>query len=402
VAQRSGRAFDGRLPPRLRPAWQVARSVVGDIGRDRLILVSAGVAFFLLLSVAPLLVAAVALYGLFTTQEDLARQFQEVSGALPADVQELLLRQLENVVEASPRGLSWGAVVAVVLALFVASTGMQYVVIGSGLAWGEKECRSFWRLRGLALLFALGAIALLGIAVVVGAVLPRLLPTEPAGVRVLVSIGSWVALAVVAALVISLVYRFGPDRPGRRWRPFSAGTLVATGLWLAGSAAYFSYVATIGNYEQVYGAALGGVVITMLWLLLTALAVLLGSEVDAEIADRHCHGDLARRRHRAAMRRTASGPAQRVAGRGLGRRGRVGGPAPAGGSGPAPAGGSGPAPAGGSGPAAGGSGPVRAGEDGAVAGGASGPVGGDDDVVPAAAGPPAAVPARARRLRGGR
>jgi len=60
------------------------------------------------------------------------------------------------------------------------------------------------------------------------------------------------------------------------------GAVLATLLWLAGSALFSLYTSRFASYNETYGA-LGAVVITMLWLQLTALAILLGAELNAEL-----------------------------------------------------------------------------------------------------------------------
>ena len=58
--------------------------------------------------------------------------------------------------------------------------------------------------------------------------------------------------------------------------------MIATVAWLIGSALFALYASNVGNYDQTYGS-LGGVVVLMLWLFLTALVVILGAELNAEL-----------------------------------------------------------------------------------------------------------------------
>jgi membrane protein len=61
----------------------------------------------------------------------------------------------------------------------------------------------------------------------------------------------------------------------------STGAVVATVLWLVGTALFSLYVNNFGRYNKTYGT-LAGVVVLMLWLYLTAYLVLLGAEINAE------------------------------------------------------------------------------------------------------------------------
>lgn len=58
--------------------------------------------------------------------------------------------------------------------------------------------------------------------------------------------------------------------------------MIATVLWLVGSAGFFFYVNSFGSYNQTYGA-LAGVIVLNLWLFLSAFCVLLGAEINSEM-----------------------------------------------------------------------------------------------------------------------
>lgn len=71
---------------------------------------------------------------------------------------------------------------------------------------------------------------------------------------------------------------------------------------MLGSLLFSFYTANFGTYNETYGA-LGAVVILMLWLLLTALVVILGAELNCEI-------------ERQTRRDTTTGPARKIGSRG--------------------------------------------------------------------------------------
>jgi membrane protein len=62
----------------------------------------------------------------------------------------------------------------------------------------------------------------------------------------------------------------------------SSGALIATLLWIAGSALFSLYVTRFGDYNKTYGS-MGAVVILMTWFLLTAYIILIGGEINAEM-----------------------------------------------------------------------------------------------------------------------
>ena len=87
----------------------------------------------------------------------------------------------------------------------------------------------------------------------------------------------------VAAVLcgLALLYRFGPSRAPANWRWVTPGSLTAAVLWLASSIAFSLYVAKFAAYNQTYGT-LGGVVVLLMWLYISAFVILLGAELNAE------------------------------------------------------------------------------------------------------------------------
>lgn len=71
------------------------------------------------------------------------------------------------------------------------------------------------------------------------------------------------------------------NRADARWQWLSAGSLVATLLWLAATVGFGFYATRFGDYDATYGS-LGAVVVLLMWLYLSAYAVLIGGLVNAE------------------------------------------------------------------------------------------------------------------------
>lgn len=90
------------------------------------------------------------------------------------------------------------------------------------------------------------------------------------------------AMFVVVALALALIYRFGPSREAPRWRWITWGSAVATILWLGASALFSWYAANFGKFNETYGS-LGAAIGFMTWLWISAIVILLGAELDAEM-----------------------------------------------------------------------------------------------------------------------
>ena len=82
-------------------------------------------------------------------------------------------------------------------------------------------------------------------------------------------------------VALAALYRYAPDRDDARWEWVTPGALAAVVIWLLGSVAFTIYADQFGSFGETYGA-LGAVVVLMLWLFITAMAVLTGAEINGE------------------------------------------------------------------------------------------------------------------------
>jgi membrane protein len=136
----------------------------------------------------------------------------------------------------------------------------------------------------LSLAFTTGAIAAL--LLIVGAVvaLPLLLDHLflASESKLIISLARWPLLLVLLLLALGILYRFGPSRRATRWEWLSLGTLAAALLWISGSSLLSWYLSNFGNYDATYGS-LGAAIGLMMWMWMSAIIVLCGAELNAEI-----------------------------------------------------------------------------------------------------------------------
>ena len=254
-----------------------------EVKDDRVPLLAAGVAFYALLAMVPALVAVVSLYGLVAEPGQVVDQARNWLGAAPQEVRDLVTSQLQSITSSAGAKAGLALVVGVVIALWSASSGMNHLIEAIDMAYDEDETRGFVKRRGLALLFTVGAIVFVLFAIGVIAVLPGLLDKAGLGTvgRVAIGVIRWVVLLAGMLVALALLYRYGPDRDEPKWTWTSPGALVATVVWLIGSALFAVYTGNFGKYNETYGS-LGAVVVLMLWFWLTAMCVVIGAELNAE------------------------------------------------------------------------------------------------------------------------
>jgi membrane protein len=264
--------------------WKdIAKRVKDEVKQDQVTLLSAGVAFYALLSLFPAIIAAVSLYGLVTKDpEAIRRQIDQLTKLLSPETASILSQQIRQITAGAGGALGLATVLGIATALWSASSGMKALVTGINLAYGESESRKFVKLRGLALLLTLGAMLLMGVALVLIVAFPAVTNDWPTALRWTASILRWLVLGVLLVIGLAVLYRFAPDRDNPRWSWVSWGSVEATVLWVLASLGFSFYVSTFGNYNKTYGA-LAGIIILLFWLFLSAFMVLLGAELNTEM-----------------------------------------------------------------------------------------------------------------------
>jgi membrane protein len=267
-----------------RPGWRdILLRTWHAIGSDHVSVVAAGVAFFGLLALFPAIAAFVSVAGLFIDPQDMQAQIATFTEALPEGAAGIVTGQAQQVAD-SDSAAGWGAALGFLLALWGASKGVKTLMEGMNIAYDEEETRGFlvYNLVALALtlFLILGLVIAVGAAVVVPAV-ASFLSFAP-WIEALMTFAPWPILLLLTIGGLAVLYRFGPSRADAQWRWLTPGAVVATVIWLIGSIGFSVYVASFGSYNATYGA-LGGVIVLLTWLWLSAFIVLLGAELNSEV-----------------------------------------------------------------------------------------------------------------------
>lgn len=252
--------------------------------RDNISMVAAGVAFYMLFAIFPGLAAAVSIYALAADPSQLQSHFETLSGMMPDQARGILEDQLSRMASQAGGALSFGALLAVLIALWSATKGTKALMTALNIAYDEEESRGFLKLNATALLLTFGAVVggLLAVAMVI--VVPIIFQAIGLGgvLETIIAWLRWPLLAVLFIIALALVYRYGPSRREPRWKWVSWGAVAAAVLWLIGSVAFSVYVRNFGSYNETYGS-LGAVVILLMWFWLSAYVVLLGAEFNSEL-----------------------------------------------------------------------------------------------------------------------
>lgn len=272
-------AHPGRIPPR---QWlSIFRRAGKHVLSDRLQVLSAGISFFAILSLAPLMVTALSVYGALNTPEQALAQLSGIAEVLPDALEPVVADQLVTITQASGKVLTFRGLTGLIVALWTAITAATYLIDALTLAYHESETRGFLRRSAMGLAVVLGGALLIGAVVTLGGRISRAIGDAPGALRTASELLTWPAMAVLMTVVLAVLYRFAPDRKNARWRWISGGAMFATLLWLAVSFGFLAYTQTLGSYESTYGS-LAGVAISMFWVWVTVFLVIVGAAVNAE------------------------------------------------------------------------------------------------------------------------
>ena len=268
------------------PAWKdiVARTYK-RIWDDNVGLVAAGVAFYGFFALLSLLGLIVLAYGFAADPFTVIQHMSALTAVLPTDVAFIIGDQLMTAVQASQKTKGLGILLAFLVATYGGTNGSASVVTALNIAYEEKEKRSLLRFYLIAVAMTLGAlvVALMALAATAAlAYLQHLVPRAPGEMVIAGKVLGYVVLALFAAGIASILYRFGPSREDARWKWITPGSTFAAVTWLLLTWAFGIYVSRFTNYHATYGS-LGAVVALLTWMYLSAYAFIVGAELNSEI-----------------------------------------------------------------------------------------------------------------------
>ena len=263
---------------------EILLRVKSEIATDHISVVSAGIAFYALLSIFPAIAALISIAGLVLDPADIASQLETAVAMLPESAGAILQEQVVKVTEGDETGTGLVALFGIAIALYGAMKGVLTLMEGLNIAYDEEETRGLVKQYLTAFVITLCAIVGLAAGIAVLIVLPAVIAfmSFPPVVETVANWLKWPLMGVLTMLALAGMYRFGPSRADPKWRWVSVGAIAATLLWVLGTGAFSVYVQNFDDYTETYGA-LGGVIILLTWMWLSAFIVLSGAELNAEI-----------------------------------------------------------------------------------------------------------------------
>jgi membrane protein len=176
----------------------------------------------------------------------------------------------------------------VAVALWSVSAVARTLTEAFNVAYQVAETRHWWKQLVLSLAFGPVLALVLIVSVALMLVGPQLVGSIAALVdldELFVRLWGWLRFPVallLLAVVLSVVYRFGPNAK-QRFRTVVPGAAPSVVLWAISSVGFSFYLANFANYGVTYGS-LGAAVGLLFYLYLCASVVLFGAELNAAIS----------------------------------------------------------------------------------------------------------------------
>jgi len=277
----------------LRGFREAVGRAVEDINKKHTLQMAAALSYYFVMSLFPALILLAAILAYLPVHDLLNQTFVLMGGFIPKDILKLVEKVLSSVV--SPYRstfLSFG----ILGTLWAASGGFSAMIEALNIAYEVEENRPFWKTRPLAV----------GLTVVIGLLLMIALAVMIAGP----DFGGWLAgrlhlswlfaalwpyihwtIAVgFAVLSVEWLYFLAPNVKQRFWSTLP-GAVLSVACWIGLSYGLGVYFRSFANFDKTYGT-LGAAVALMVWLYWTGFTVLLGAELNCQLAKQSRQGKI--------------------------------------------------------------------------------------------------------------
>lgn len=266
-------------------AGHVLAKAWDDIEKNHTMALAAGLSYYFVLSLFPMLILASAAIGylpffpnLFSTLLD------TMARIVPADSMRLVNKVLQTVIHSNRGGF---LTVGILGAIWTASSGVSAMIEALNVAYDVPETRPFWKTRPLAigLTLVLGALLLTSLGLMI--VGPRFGDWLAARAHISWTMAKawpfirWGATIGFVVLSVELLFFIAPNVKQRFWATLP-GALVGVGFWIASSWGLGFYFRHFANFNATYGV-LGGAIALLIWLYWSSFAILVGAEINSEL-----------------------------------------------------------------------------------------------------------------------
>lgn len=175
--------------------------------------------------------------------------------------------------------------IGILFTLFYSSNGMMGIIrafdhrVTEAHVWRTGLARR-WKAIRLTLMLIVFTLISLGILVIQSKALDEWI-LQVTGNTTVVKVIGWLVIVLIIYFTICIIYTYAPSLQ-RKIKFFSAGSFLATILFIGISYGFFFIASNFVNYNKVYGS-IGTLMMFMIWMFITAMVILIGYEINIAI-----------------------------------------------------------------------------------------------------------------------
>lgn len=264
-----------------------------DLGSNHTLQMAAALSYYFVMSLFPALIFLSAVVAFLPVPDLFNQALDLMSRFVPPEGMGMVKRVLSDVVTPNR-----GAFLSVGLlgTLWGASGGFSAAIEALNIAYDVDETRPFWKTRPLAigLTFMTGLLLLTALGVmIVGPHFGEWLAGRLHLSRIWLWLWPpihWTTAVAFAVLAVEAIYFMAPNVKQRFWATLP-GAILAVAFWIGLSYLLGIYFRSFANFNKTYGT-LGAAVALMVWLYWTGFAMLVGAELNAELAKKTKKGAI--------------------------------------------------------------------------------------------------------------
>jgi membrane protein len=261
--------------------YLVSKFFIEGLQRGALVMRAQSLAFSFFLALFPSIIFLFTLIPYIPIDNFQDSLFNLLQTLLPASAFEATEETIADIIKNGRGGLlSFGFISA----LYFSTNGFNAMMNAFNETYHDIESRSVIKQQLVSLVMVFITTILLSVAI-------SLIIFSELGLNYLVGkdmlayylilFGKWFILIALCFFFISFSYFMGPKRKNK-FRFFSPGSILATGLTIITSVIFAYYVNNFSNYNKLYGS-IGTLIVIMLWIFLNALILLLGFDLNVSI-----------------------------------------------------------------------------------------------------------------------
>ena len=251
----------------------IARTAEGagnhDVGQR-----AAGVAYYSIVSIFPLLLGIIAVFGFFLPSVNLQDELLKFVGNNIPGATNIIKENIANIIRL--RGVM--SILSIVILFWGASSLFSAISLAINRAWGINKYRHFFirKASELGMVFSTGILFLLSLGASTIVTLTRGIFNAPATNLTTVYVSGRLIAFLLMFTVFLLLYKFVPNTK-THWRRIWPGALLAAALFELARTLFIFYLEHFANYQLIYGS-ITSIIVLLVWIYYSAFIMILGAE----------------------------------------------------------------------------------------------------------------------------